>query len=211
MIRGRLTYLHMTLAVAALVLIGYTDSGSDECEPYRFVTGMHRDIRIPNVTLTEDMMTDMSLDGLTIDTSVIDPAGIMRSIAPWEKYVERYAARYDVDPDLVRAIIYAESKGDPSVVSHVGAQGLMQLMPVTADFMGIEDPFDPEENIRAGVKYISWLVKYHSDQDEKSLLWAWNAGPGKYGKRIIPNETRKFIVEVLSVKSFLKEGRIEPI
>ena len=211
MIRNILTYVHIVLAVLAFGMLGYMRPGDREIEPFRFVRNTHRDIVIPNVTLTDDMVTDMSLDGLTIDTSVIDPVEIMRSVAPWESHIERYAARYGVDADLVRAIIYAESKGDPLVVSRVGAQGLMQLMPVTADFMGIEDPFDPEENIRAGVKYISWLVRYHSDQDEKSLLWAWNAGPEKYGRRIIPDETKKFIVEVLSVKSFLKEGRETPI
>ncbi|MFC1512314.1 lytic transglycosylase domain-containing protein [Candidatus Latescibacterota bacterium] len=174
--------------------------------PSERVSVTHEDIVIPNITLTDDIRTGMFLDRLTVDTSLIDPSAVMESISPWNPYIERYAAKYDIDPDLVRAIIYTESKGRPDVVSRRGALGLMQLMPVTAHSLGMKNPFDPEENIQAGIRYISWLIMYHSDGDEKHLLWAWNAGPGKFNRRVIPDETKKFIVEVLSVKKFLKEN-----
>ena len=200
--------------ILIVTLAGILDSDTVRVEPNPsdrvFVT--HEDIMIPNITLTEDIRVGMFLDRLTVDTSVIDSAAIMECISPWNRYIERYAARYDIDPDLVRAIIYAESKGKPDVMSRRGALGLMQLMPVTVNFMGVRNPFDPEENIRAGIRYISWLIKYHSGDDEKHLLWAWNAGPGNFNRRIIPDETKKFIVEVLSVKTFLKEtGSMLPI
>jgi soluble lytic murein transglycosylase-like protein len=197
-------FFRLTLAITLAVILDSdtvrVESGSSER-----ITVMHEDIAIPNITLTDEIKTGMSLDRLTVDTSVIDPAAILKSVSPWNGYIERYAASYDIDPDLVRAIIYAESKGKPDVVSRRGALGLMQLMPVTVNSMGIGNPFDPEENIRAGIRYISWIIKYHSDDDEKHLLWAWNAGPGKFNRRIIPDETKKFIVEVISVKTFLKE------
>ncbi len=167
---------------------------------------IHRDIVIPNITLTDEIKTGMFLDMLEIDISIISPRKIFESISPWEHHIKRYCASYGVDPDLVKAIIYAESKGDPFVISRDGAQGLMQLMPRTADFMGISNPFDPEENIKAGVKYIAWLVKNSEKYDDPYLLWAWNAGHGMINKKKIPRETRKFIIEVLSVKTFLKEG-----
>ena len=78
----------------------------------------------------------------------------------------------------------------------------MQIMPSTADHMGVSDIFDPEENIKAGVKYISWLVKRF---DEIHTLWAWNAGPGKIREQRIPRQTKKFIIEVISIKTFLKD------
>ena len=196
--------------VLIITLAGILDSDMVLVEPGPtariFVT--HEDISIPTITLTDEIKAGMSLDQLTVDFSTIDPATIMESISPWNGYIEPYAARYDIDPDLVRAIIYAESKGKPDVVSRRGALGLMQLMPVTVNSMGVGDPFDPEENIRAGIKYISWIIKYHSDDNEKHLLWAWNAGPGKFSRLIIPDETKRFIVEVLSVKMFLKEKEV---
>ena len=123
-------------------------------------------------------------------------------ISPWEPYIGRYASQYRIDPDLVRAIIYAESKGDPYSVSRNGALGLMQIMPTTADFVGVGNLLDPEENIKAGVRYIAWLVKQY---DERRVIWAWNAGPSKTNRKIMPGETKRFIVEVLTVKSFLKD------
>ena len=180
-----------------------------ESEPV-FIPGIqvvHADIVIPTITLTNEIKAGLFLEGLRIDTSMILPGKIVECISPWEKFIEKYSAKYGVDSDLVRAIIYAESKGDPFVISRDGAQGLMQIMPETADFMGINNPFDPEENIEAGVKYITWLVKHKKKYDEAHLLWAWNAGPGKTERKIMPHETKNFIIEVLSVKTFLKEDK----
>lgn len=199
--------MHGILFVVALVCIGRLERDVVIPVPVNYARVSHLDIVLPNMTLSEDDKAGLSLRGIALDTVLIDPDDIMNSISPWDNYIRHYATRYEVDVDLIRAIIYTESKGDPFVTSRVGAQGLMQLMPGTADFMGIEDPLDPEENIRAGVKYISWLVKNHSSEDEKFILWAWNAGPEKLGKRIIPAETKRFIGEVLSVKTLLKTGQ----
>ena len=113
-----------------------------------------------------------------------------------------FSELYGVDSDLVRSIIYAESKGDPYKISRAGALGLMQIMPSTAEITGISDLLDPEKNINAGVKYLAWLKKLH---DEPRLLWAWNAGLTRLKKNILPGETKKFIVEVITVKSFFKD------
>ena len=69
------------------------------------------------------------------------------------------ATRYKVDPALIKAIIMAESSYDPNAVSKKGAQGLMQLMPRTAEALGVEDTFNPEHNIHGGVKYLKQLLK----------------------------------------------------
>jgi|GEM_PF-7089479 hypothetical protein len=198
--------IHLMIFFSAIFVLNFVELGSSDTVKYEELQAIHKDIVIPNITLTDEIKTGLFFDGLRIDVSMIKPQDIMDSISPWEHYIERYSSYYKVDPDLVRAIIYAESKGDPYVVSRTGAEGLMQLMPVTSDFMGISNPFDPEENIKAGVKYIAWLLKNSKEYNDTHVLWAWNAGPGKMHRNIIPGETRKFIIEVLSVKTFLKDG-----
>ena len=163
-----------------------------------------REVLLPHITITDEMKIGMFFDKLRIDYSIIEPKNIVQCISPWEPYIQQYSGEYGVDSDLVRAIIYAESKGDPYSISHNGALGLMQIMPSTADFVGISNMLEPEENIKAGVKYIAWLVKHF---DEQHVLWAWNAGPARIRKHQMPSETKKFIVEVLSVKFFLKDDK----
>ncbi|HUT64336.1 MAG TPA: lytic transglycosylase domain-containing protein [Anaerolineae bacterium] len=161
-----------------------------------------KEVMVPCITLTDEMMIDVFFDRLDIDSSIIEPEEIMMSIRPWRQYIQHYSSQYGVDPDLVCAIMYAESKGDPYCISDKGALGLMQVMPSTADFIGMKsNVLDPEANIETGVKYISWLTKYY---DETHLLWAWNAGPSSLMKNYLPDETKKFIIEVLTVKTFLK-------
>ena len=85
------------------------------------------------------------------------------------------AGRYQVDPALVKAIIMAESGYNARAISKKGAKGLMQLMPATARSLGVEDVFNPEENISGGVRYFKQLVNQF-DGDVKLALAAYNAG-----------------------------------
>lgn len=199
--------INLIIFITALYALNFIELNRLEPVEFKELQIVYRDIAIPNMTLTHEIRAGIFFDGLRIDTSMIKLKDINKSIISWEHYVKKYSSKYGVDPDLVRAIIYAESKGDPFVISRSGAQGLMQIMPVTADFMGINNPFDPEENIKAGVKYIAWLVRNSEINDEAYLLWAWNAGPSMISKNIIPGETKEFIIKVLSVKTFLKEDK----
>jgi len=99
------------------------------------------------------------------------------------EYIEAYrgiikqaSTEFGIDPHFIRAIIKAESGFDHRAVSTKGAQGLMQLMPETADDMAVEDPFDPEENIFGGTRYVSLLLKRFKN-DKILALAAYNAGP----------------------------------
>ena len=85
------------------------------------------------------------------------------------------ANRYQVDPALVNAIIMAESGYDHMAISKKGARGLMQLMPATAEALGVEDSFNPEQNIDGGVRYFKQLVNQF-DGDLRLALAAYNAG-----------------------------------
>ena len=81
-----------------------------------------------------------------------------------ERCVEHYAAHYGVPPELIAALIDVESRWDPNAVSSKGALGLMQLMPATARHFGAFRPFDPEENIAAGTRYVTTLMwEFHGD------------------------------------------------
>ncbi|HET6671076.1 MAG TPA: lytic transglycosylase domain-containing protein [Pyrinomonadaceae bacterium] len=86
-----------------------------------------------------------------------------------------------VDPRFIHAVIWQESKYEQYARSHVGAQGLMQLMPATARRFGCKDPHDPAENIAAGTKYLSWLLKRFDGNVELALA-GYNAGEGSVDK-----------------------------
>ena len=118
----------------------------------------------------------------------------------YHKQIDYWGKRYNIDPNLIKAIIRAESGFDRYAVSQKGAQGLMQLMPDTAREMRVSDPFDPGQNIAGGVRYLRKLLKMFNGNLVLSLA-AYNAGPGKVEKaggvpRI--NETRRYIQRVLN-------------
>jgi hypothetical protein len=104
-----------------------------------------------------------------------------RSQRLFDSIIHRAARRYQVDPYLVKAIIMAESSYNPRAISKKGAKGLMQLMPRTAKALGVEDSFNPENNIDAGVKYFKQLLNQF-DGDVKLALAAYNAGSKKVRK-----------------------------
>ena len=116
----------------------------------------------------------------------------------FEPLIARYAAAHDVRPDLVRAVIQAESAFNPAALSHKGAMGLMQLMPATAAELGVTDPYDPAQNIRGGVTYLRRLLDQF-DGNEELALAAYNAGPGavnRYGAVPPFSETRNYIKRI---------------
>ena len=100
-----------------------------------------------------------------------------------------------VDEALVRAIMHAESWFNPAAVSHAGAQGLMQLMPATQARFGVADPFDPVDNISAGVAYLAELLD-EFDNDWELAVAAYNAGENAVRRHAgIPpfSETREYV------------------
>ncbi len=116
-----------------------------------------------------------------------------------DRLFEQAADRYGVDADLLKAIGKAESGFDPSVVSSAGAIGVMQLMPGTAQSLGVSNPYDAEQNIMGGAKYISQLLDKY-DGDVQLALAAYNAGSGnvdKYGGIPPFGETQNYVNRVL--------------
>jgi len=121
----------------------------------------------------------------------------------WDKYITRYSKEYGVDEDLVRAVIRTESANNPNALSSKGAMGLMQLMPQTAKMLGVKDAWDPEENIRGGVKYLSQLSdKFNGDIVK--ILAGYNAGPNRVVQyNGVPPfaETQNYVKKILAILS----------
>lgn len=127
------------------------------------------------------------------------PAARARIDRPWSQVAAREAGRRHLDPDLVQAVIGVESGNDPLTVSRKGALGLMQLMPETARLMGVSDPFDPEENIQGGVKYLASMLERFRGRLDLALA-AYNAGPTaveRHGGIPPYTETRNYVARVL--------------
>lgn len=119
--------------------------------------------------------------------------------------VNKYSKQYGVDPNFVLGIIKAESNFNHKDISPVGAMGLMQLMPETASYLGIKNPYDIDDNIKGGVKYISKKIKQYNGSKEMALM-AYNAGSGTMQRRGVsstndlykmPSETRNYVPRVM--------------
>ncbi|ATD68138.1 transglycosylase [Luteimonas chenhongjianii] len=112
--------------------------------------------------------------------------------------VARAAQEHGVEEAIVRAIMHAESAFNPNALSRAGAQGLMQLMPATAARFGVVNAFDPEQNIRGGVKYLAWLLKRFNG-DLTLAAAGYNAGEGavqRHGGVPPYAETQRYVVRV---------------
>ncbi|HOY67583.1 MAG TPA: lytic transglycosylase domain-containing protein [Candidatus Ozemobacteraceae bacterium] len=139
----------------------------------------------------------------TIASNPVGAAAAPGGVKDPEQYlplVDKYAAKYGIDAALVRQVIAVESGYDDRSVSDKGAMGLMQLMPETAREMGVTNPFDPEENISGGTRYLSQLLKQNGGNLRLALA-SYNAGPGavrQFGGVPPYPETQAFVRKVLS-------------
>jgi soluble lytic murein transglycosylase-like protein len=119
----------------------------------------------------------------------------------YDAIIEKHSSRRGIDPVLAKAVIQVESSYNPRCVSRKGARGLMQLMPETARRFGVKDIFDPEQNIAAGIQYLSVLMDMFSGNLTK-VLAAYNAGENaviRYGGIPPYNETETYVARALSV------------
>jgi soluble lytic murein transglycosylase-like protein len=114
-----------------------------------------------------------------------------------DSIIDKASSTYGINPGLIRAVIKAESNFNPRAVSSAGAQGLMQLMPATAKGLGVENSFDPEQNVMAGTKFLKQMLdRYDGNLD--AALAAYNWGPGNLERKggTLPRETREYMTKV---------------
>ena len=192
----------MALAALAL-LLGHATPASCGDRVYQY----HGDDGVP-------LFTDKRLSGLrpvsvkyygrppAVAHCNSDSTSVKRRMRKYRPQIDRMAARYNIDSELIRAVILTESCFNPRAVSRVGARGLMQLMPATARMLGVSDTFDPDQNIEGGVRYLRMMLD-EFDQDTTLALAAYNAGPQavkKYGNAIPPYpETRSYVRKILGM------------
>ncbi len=124
----------------------------------------------------------------------------------FEKTINQYSRQYKVDRNLVKSVITAESCFKVKALSRAGAQGLMQLIPATAERFGVKDSYNSEQNIRAGTKYLKFLLERYEGNLKKSIA-GYNAGEGAVDKyKGIPpyKETQQYVKNVLKIYGLLK-------
>jgi soluble lytic murein transglycosylase-like protein len=175
-----------------------------EIHIYRGANGvpLYTDRKI-NPRVTEDVYAYIGKYGrptAVLSCQGLTAQGMEQRGAQYQYLIDRHAGTYGVDPALVKAMMRVESCFDANAVSKVGAQGLMQLMPYTAQKLGVRNSFDPDENIRGGVQYLSGLLKRFNNNLEHAIA-GYNAGPLNVEKyRGVPpfKETQSYLKRVLA-------------
>ena len=123
----------------------------------------------------------------------------MHCPAEFESIISEASKKYNVDESLIKAVIRQESAYDPQATSYCGAQGLMQLMPETAKELGVQDAYNPRDNIMGGTKYLRRLLDQFDGNMTKAIA-SYNAGPGavqQHGGVPPYPETQDYVSKVL--------------
>jgi len=160
---------------------------------------MHKYYKIYTLIL---LFISLSLVGCGSDTGYLTGFDESATLYPtaYDDIIATKATENNLPVNLVKAVVQAESAGYKDAVSSQGAMGLMQLMPETADMLGVEDPFNPEENIAGGTKYLKMMVDQFGDYE--LALAAYNAGPQRveeYGGIPPYKETENYVWKVMSL------------
>ena len=181
-------------AVAAQIFALAADRGHPGAQTMRRFTASASTAPLPRCLLP-DATTVLLFDPANPSKSLGPAMNAAYFKGPIYATVKKLAERSGIDPKLVMAVILVESGFNPRAVSPKNAQGLMQLIPETAQRFRVKDAFDPEENIKGGVAYLKWLLNYFKG-DVALVAAAYNAGEGTVEKyRGVPPypETQKYV------------------
>jgi soluble lytic murein transglycosylase len=179
-------------------VVHLTDSPADH-RFAKYAPSLHGSGKGINIIARLETRRRREQERLTLATSRGSfPKGKGADSRAYDTLIGRIASRWDVPPALVKAVMKTESNFQRTAVSRKGAQGLMQLMPTTAEDLGVEDPFSAEDNVRGGTRYLRAMMDRYGDWEH--ALAAYNAGPGavdEYGGIPPYRETREYVERVL--------------
>lgn len=208
-----LTWLGLAAVLGATTVAGAAESGAAADIARRsFGAAQARSIALRSVTGEE--VPAAASTRIRVPASALRP---VRSVSPstsldaarlertdrYRALIEHHSRLQRVDADLVQAIVYTESGGVATAESPAGALGLMQLMPATAQDLGVADPLDPEESLASGIRHLRNLLDRYGSTE--LALWAYNAGPGAVRRGVLPAETEAYVPRVLGVRRALVE------
>ncbi|WP_433770677.1 lytic transglycosylase domain-containing protein [Pseudomonas putida] len=195
-------------------LVRGDDSGAMRIRVYTF---MHRGVRQyvsrrpVGISARVDVLEVYYIKGCYLCTVPKDfkVASLRLDTYSYRREIEAASGKYGVDRALVRAVIHAESAFRPNAISEAGAQGLMQLMPATAERFAVDDPFDARQNIRGGVRYLAWLLKRFNGNQMLALA-GYNAGEASVDEyNGVPPyaETQSYVTRVQSLTERYRNHR----
>jgi len=204
--RNILTRICSTLVWSALMATGLWGANPDAA-PSRMTSVVHADMRtgklVRSVVVSTRVVNQRSVAPAVVAPRVVEPA-VPVTQAPLDppsgisELVDRIAAEHSLPPQLIHAVIKAESNYNPTAISPKGALGLMQLIPSTAHRFGVTHVFDPVENIQGGARYLKYLLELYADNTPLALA-AYNAGEAAVAKyNGIPPfaETQNYVIQV---------------
>ena len=151
-------------------------------------------------TYVNDLSNSVKASATNTFSALLNKLSASKLKQKFQETINQAAMENKVDPKLVNAVIEQESSFNPNAISQSGAMGLMQLMPGTAQQLGVKDPLNPTENIRAGTKYLSSLLNRYQGNVVLALS-AYNAGPNNVDKyKGVPpfEETKNYVEKVLN-------------
>ena len=153
-----------------------------------------------NTAMSENEKAENKETKLPEITSISSFKTTTNALPNFEDIIREQSAKNGVDENLLKAVIKTESGFNPNARSGAGAMGLMQLMPQTAESLGVLDPYNPEQNVEGGTKYLKKLLSKYDGNKEMALA-AYNAGPGtvdRYGGIPPYRETQNYVKSILA-------------
>ncbi|MFO7445044.1 MAG: transglycosylase SLT domain-containing protein [Ignavibacteriaceae bacterium] len=174
---------------------------------FRKITGKPLPSDIPAIKLNS--FEDVPIKNYDTGLRSLQPGEkSLNRLRQYEKYIDEASEKFGVNKNLIKSVILTESAANEKAVSKAKAKGLMQLIDSTASDMGVNNVWNPRENIMGGTKYLSQMLRQYNG-DLKLALAGYNAGPGNVNKyNGVPpfDETKKYITRVMSYMNHLKEA-----